>query len=126
MTSLYGLLLNRNLLTGPIPPGLNNLQNLRLLYLDRNGLTGTLEDVCSLNEWANPDPEVMNYFAADCGLVGVSTFEVNCTCCTHCCTDGTDEGCHENFVVPNANPVWENGYDRPRFSFGNETYFESP
>lgn len=124
MTSLIGLLLNRNLLTGPIPSGLDNLNNLRILYLDRNSLTGTLDDVCSLNVWSEPDSD--NYLAADCGLVGVTTFEVNCTCCTHCCTDGTDEGCHENFLVPNANPTWETGYDRPRFEFGNETSFRGP
>ena len=122
MTSLYALLLNRNLLTGPIPSGLDNLQNLRLLYVDRNSLTGSLEDVCTLGAWSIPDSE--NFLAADCGLVGGVSMEVNCTCCTHCCTDGTDEGCHENFVVPNASPLWENGYDRSDFDFGNETSFE--
>ena len=123
MTSLKAILLNRNMLSGPIPSGLDNLEDLRLLYVDRNSLTGSLEELCALDAFSRP--ESSNHLAADCGTVGVSTFEVNCTCCTHCCTDGNTDGCHDNYIVPSVDPIWEMGFERPGFRFGNETSFSA-
>ena len=100
-----------------------------LLYLDRNSLTGSLEEVCTLPSFR--DENVTGHLAADCGVVtdvatAASSFEVNCTCCMFCCTDGTDDGCHANDFVPSSDLYYENGFGRPDFVFSNTTILEPP
>jgi hypothetical protein len=63
-----------NLLTGPIPAQIGNLNKLNMLYLDSMGLEPSLPAIiCDLQ---------LDEFWTDCTEIG------GCSCCTTCCVDG--------------------------------------
>lgn len=73
MSSLQALWLNNNLLTGAIPSELGRLSNVRSIYLSGNDFSGTLpEEICALG---------LENLEVDC--------EVDCSCCTSACGEGS-------------------------------------
>ena len=67
--------------------------------IDKNGITGDAETVCNM---LTP-PKT---FVADCA--GESP-ELNCRCCTICCSDGNST-CNDEVWLDEINPIWELGY----------------
>ncbi|CAB9510772.1 leucine Rich Repeat [Seminavis robusta] len=109
---LQFLLLNRNELTEQVPVELGDLSMLRVLYIDNNGLQGNMEMICNRGGRFTP------IMVADCAG---TTPEVVCDCCKQCCSDS--EVCNDDNVVPSNDPLWQFGYDRVFYSFGNYTGF---
>ena len=81
-----------------------------LLYLDGNDLQGDLDSAC--NQLTVP------VMVADCGGDEPQIF---CGCCIKCCS--VDQECNDDKLVPSNDPMWQFGYDRPSFVFGNLTDF---
>ena len=72
LSKLTGLSLFDNTLSGEIPPEISELRNLEMLYIDSNNFETPLPTgVCLLN---------LQEFWSNCE-------EVQCTCCTTCCSD---------------------------------------
>jgi len=115
LPNLHAMLLNRNELTGSIPPQLANLKKLDLLLLDGNSITGNADVICEASTGIKP-----TLFTSDCypGQQG-QTPEIECRCCTTCCTDG-DTTCNNFKWTSNVDPVWEYGYLRPNYVFSLE------
>ena len=66
-----------NLLAGTIPTELGQLSSVTKLYVDGNDFVGTVgPQVCSLRN------QTLELFWGDCQ-------EIDCPCCTRCCTDGS-------------------------------------
>lgn len=114
LTNLNHLLLNRNKLTGTIPTQIQNLSKLEVLLLDGNSITGNGNAVCN-SEKLKP-----SYFVADCypGTNGELP-EVECKCCTQCCTDD-DPSCNDRSWTSNLDPMWEGYYVRQKYTFNLE------
>ena len=74
------------------------------VLLDRNNLEGSLLPLCGGNAIA--------LVAADCT-------EVECECCDPCCSDANE--CHDLDLISNIEALWESGYDRQFFQFGNSS-----
>jgi len=111
LSKLQFLLLNRNLLTSAIPDEVNDLRYIRVLYLDGNDVSGNLTSFCDRGlGYIKP------VMAADCG--GESPTVV-CDCCEVCCSTG--EFCNDDDIIPSNDPMWQFGYSRLFFDFGNET-----
>jgi len=116
LNNLQFLLLNRNQLTEEFPQELADLRLLRLMYIDGNQITGDLNSIC------NRDTGFFKpIMVADCGG---DTPDITCDCCRLCCS--TEQKCHTDDLVPSNDPLWQFGYDRLIYDFGNYTgYFES-
>lgn len=77
LNGLGTLDLSGNELTGAVPSRLTNSSKLKVLRIQRNSIT---EIEC----WDWEDPE----WVADCGTSFGSPQEIQCSCCSRCCTDG--------------------------------------
>jgi hypothetical protein len=44
--------------------------------------------------------------------------EIDCACCTLCCGDG-DDACNDDDWLANHEGIWETGYNRFFWHFGN-------
>jgi hypothetical protein len=76
---LRGLRLNNNLFSGSVPSAFDQFTKLSELFLQSNDLTGVMpESVCTV-------------FNSTLPTVYIDCEEVDCPCCTFCCTD--EEGC---------------------------------
>ena len=87
--------LHNNQLSGPIPEELASLTHLQVLRVEHNRLNGTIPFIPVTNRsyWDGNDLQgrmpdeicAMNLFrlAVDCD-------QVECPCCTHCCSDDSD------------------------------------
>ena len=76
------------------------------LLLDQNNVTGSLNDLCSL--------EHLKEMTSDCGGE-----EVTCDCCCICCSD--DDGgpwCHQ-YALNHNDIDWETSYERRFFRFSS-------
>ncbi|KAL9189740.1 hypothetical protein ACHAXT_009415 [Thalassiosira profunda] len=116
LSELRLLLLARNAITGTFPSSYGALANLEELNLRGNNLSGTIppaaSDMTSLtNIWLSGNgftdgmdafcvPEInARLFYADCFCRNFPRLEpeVECWCCTMCCTDdGSEEACNPN------------------------------
>jgi len=120
LRSIQFLLLNDNQLTGTVPsPEFDRLFNLRLLFIDQNSLTGNLDNtLCD-----KPPDSFMPYIIADCGDhssgVPATDAEISCSCCFKCCTD--ENPCNDNDFIPSNDPMWQFGYQRIFYTFGDRT-----
>jgi Leucine-rich repeat (LRR) protein len=70
------LILNSNKLTGQL--GLGELRNLETILIDDNDLTGNTNAMCE---------HEIEYFISDCSKDPSVVGEIDCSCCTLCCTD---------------------------------------
>jgi Leucine-rich repeat (LRR) protein len=120
LDKLTFLFLNENKLVGQVPPSFSNLQNLHTLLLNNNTLTGPTTVVCS------PTLPALSIFIADCkdpSLTGNSQldefFELDCPCCTKCCSDGVS-GCNNEEWYGEFDPIWEYKYARRAYSFNED------
>jgi Leucine-rich repeat (LRR) protein len=111
LARLDHLLLNRNELSGSIPHQLSNLHGLRVLLLDGNNLTGNANTICDAR---SPS---LAHFIADCypGRDG-SPPEVECRCCTMCCSDDDPE-CNNKAWTSNYDPKYQYGYIRQEYGY---------
>jgi hypothetical protein len=75
------LFLNKNQLTGSIPWQLMYMQKLSIFMFDQNNLGGSDAAVCGVNK-----PSTLTSMVADCN-------QLQCDCCTKCCTSG-DSSCN--------------------------------
>ena len=95
--NLSELVLARNEFTGFVPVELLDL-NLSIIELHSNDFTGTLSlEFC---DYLN---ESLTTFTADCLSIDDIVSEVDCSCCTSCCSDEFDI-CSPNNIsssVPN-------------------------
>ena len=84
--------------------------------MDTNALIGDMDMICSKPE--SPDlPKTL--VVADCA--GANP-EITCKCCFKCCQPGGDF--NDDTLVPSNDPMWQFGYDRVFYDFGNLTgYF---
>ncbi|KAG7349867.1 two component regulator [Nitzschia inconspicua] len=108
MVRLEHLLLNRNDLTGTIPRELSKLTGLKVLLLDGNNLRGNANAICDAST------NVLVHFIADCasgGSDGNSKPEVDCTCCTMCCSDD-DPDCNNKAWMPEYDLKYVYGFIR--------------
>lgn len=110
LVRLDHLLLNRNELTGTIPKELSNLHGLKVLLLDGNNLSGTATEICDA-------PIGLVHFIADCypGRDG-SKPEVECRCCTMCCSDD-DLECNNKSWLSTYDPKYQYGYIRQEYTY---------
>jgi hypothetical protein len=110
MYSLNHLLLNRNKLSGSIPSQLSNLKSLKVLLLDGNDITGSARAICDA-------PMEILHFVADCyPSQDGSGPEVDCRCCTVCCSDD-DPQCNNKAWTSSYNPKYEFGYIRQEYGY---------
>lgn len=125
LTNLHFLLLNRNVLTGTVPTALHELPNLLILLIDRNDITGlgkTDPGSGYGSEFCDTIPYLGNegsVFISDCGG---SVPKLECPCCTECCETGVMCNDDSDFLA-NHDLIWENGYDRVRYVFSNDTTY---
>lgn len=103
LTGLKHLLLKHNSLTGSLPTELGRLVNLDVLLLEQNNFVGNADGICQSSA------EVQN-FVADCDE------EIECDCCTSCCSDG-EPTCNPGDWALNVDPIWEYGYRRGRYAY---------
>lgn len=120
LNKLTFLFLNENKLIGQVPASFSNLQNLHTLLLNNNTLTGPTNGVCS------PTLPALSVFIADCKdptLPGNPLldefFELNCPCCTKCCSDSVS-GCNNEDWYGELDPIWEYKYARRAYSFNED------
>merc|ERR1712107_658392 len=100
-------MLNRNYLTGTIPSSFSNLNDLDVLLLDGNSLTGTSDVICT-------SPTInTTFFSSDCGEPNP---EIECTCCHLCCNDNNST-CNNYDWRVNLDGIWEYDYQRVVYSF---------
>jgi hypothetical protein len=72
--------LYKNLLTGEIPTELANLTSLQSLTLFNNSFTGGANNICPNSPF-------------DGGYLSGGVSEIECECCTGCCSDMDDDTC---------------------------------
>jgi Leucine-rich repeat (LRR) protein len=120
LNKLTFLFLNENKLIGQVPASFGNLQNLHTLLLNNNTLTGPTNVVCA------PTLPTLSVFIADCkdpSLTGNNLldefFELDCPCCTKCCSDGVS-GCNNEDWYGELDPIWEYKYARRAYSFNED------
>ena len=129
LRKLQFLMLNRNDIEGVLPASFVNLTELRAVFLEGNALEGDLEILCDLPNFQETpgDRDGTEILAADC----LQGSPLNCSCCTHCCpprfpeVEGLEDEttCTGLDAIVHLDPIWENGYRRTNFDFGNETRF---
>jgi hypothetical protein len=89
-----------------------------LLYVDTNGLKGDMVTICEAQRAPGVPTPIM---VADClGTAGADP-EITCECCFKCCEVGGE--CNSDDLVPSNDPMWQFGYDRVVYSFGDSGYF---
>ena len=81
--------------------------------LDNNTFTGSTADLCA--SW-----DMIDHFIADCGG---DTPELDCKCCTECCDDN-GPACNDEDLLAEFNPIWEVGYGRRDYIFGENITVE--
>ncbi len=90
LTNLKYLMLNRNFLTGTVPTAVSYLPALKILMLDTNGFENEIlvgdDQRCNANGGGR-----IKYMIADCDedSEDASQKEVDCPCCTSCCSDSS-------------------------------------
>ena len=123
MTKLEFLLLNRNKnITGGIPESFESLTKLRALFLEKTGVTGSLQPVCQLATFkeAKGDDDGDELLIADCKGENAP---IACPCCTTCCEVGQLDQCNTHDQVASLLPQWETLYKRVDYQLGNNTRF---
>lgn len=106
LTKLMVLILNGNRLNGEL--GLGQLEKLETLLIDDNDLTGNTDAMCAHD---------ITHFIADCAhSIGAFDVELNCTCCTLCCSD-ENTTCNDAEWLGNHKALWEYGYNRMYWDF---------
>ena len=109
--TLRYLLLQRNYLSGTVPPEIGTqLEDLRFLLVDRNDLTGTMYPICSEIDLNSTEFALTTaVVAADCKT------EVECPCCDPCCEDMDAESCHDHSLLDTID--YDTNYQRTNFQF---------
>lgn len=80
-TSLHDVWLHTNMISGTVPSELLLLRDINSIRLEHNYITGDLDVLCNR-------PEVIAEVVADClGETQGVDLEVECECCTICCSD---------------------------------------
>ncbi|KAL9189830.1 hypothetical protein ACHAXT_009505 [Thalassiosira profunda] len=105
LTELMVLMLNSNRLEGEL--GLGQLEKLEALLIDDNAITGNTDAMCA---------HELTHFIADCASSPNRTVELNCTCCTLCCSD-ENATCNDSEWLGNHLGIWEYGYKRRIWDF---------
>ena len=78
------------------------------LLIDDNDLTGNTDAMCAHD---------ITHFIADCAhSTGAFDVELNCTCCTLCCSD-ENTTCNDAEWLGNHEALWEYGYNRMYWDF---------
>jgi len=103
LSHLKFLLLNENNLTGNVPKELGIMSKLEILLLDKNDLTGPTDTLCYLTE----KPIII----ADCKS------EMNCKCCSVCCSDDEPDACYDNGWLSFHASDWQDHYSRNVFQY---------
>ena len=111
------LFLNRNQLTGEIPSGItsstnNHTNSLQVLVLDKNNITGTLTDACTVKDSHGDASHAIETIIVDCAD---SSREIMCDCCV-CCSD-EDASCNDEIWDLNVGFDWEQNYTRVAYAF---------
>ena len=100
LTNLKYLMLNRNFLTGTVPTEVTYLPALQILMLDTNSFEHEIlvgdEQSCEANGAGR-----IKYMIADCGDSEdeASEKEVDCPCCTSCCSDALERCNMEDWTL---------------------------
>lgn len=106
MQNLTFLLLKDNHLNGIIPESMAYLTNLDTVVIDKNDLMGGASNLCPLKLKA------LTVFISDCN-------EVNCTCCTLCCSDA-QSSCDNSTWFSQQDPVINYQYERVAYKFNQD------
>ena len=117
LTNINTLMLNRNELTGTIPASFASLDTIDLLLLDGNHLSGTADAICSTASARAP-----TFFATDCGGTP-EELEIDCACCTLCCTD-TEPSCNNLDWNINLDGIYEYDFQRVAYKFSQNILAE--
>lgn len=90
LTNLRHLLINYNEFTGTVPTELAQLSNLRSFSFDHNRLIGSLNATFCNDEGSSLSSSSLIVLQADCLPDWDGQVEIECSCCTACCTaDGS-------------------------------------
>jgi hypothetical protein len=86
LTNLKNVLINYNNFSGTLPTELVELTNLQTFSMDNNRLVGSTNETFCSNDYLNS----LSILQADCLPNGDGSVEMECSCCTACCTsDGS-------------------------------------
>jgi hypothetical protein len=70
---------NNNFFAGELPPQISALSQLRAFRIDVNDLSGSVPAA------------LCTAFGATQPVAYADCLEISCPCCSHCCSDGTDQ-----------------------------------
>ena len=80
---------------------------LETLLIDDNALTGNTDAMCT---------HTIRHFVSDCTSSSASDAEIECSCCTLCCSD-ENTTCNDAEWFGNHGGIWETGYIRVKYDF---------
>jgi hypothetical protein len=106
LESLQFLLLSHNAFEGVVPNELWWMQDLKVLSVDHNQLSGAIGDICE-----DDGPPELGWLAADTA--------VECSCCTSRC-EVDDDACGGNTLLT---PNIDEGFERTQFVLNAELVF---
>lgn len=123
LKKLQFLLLNQNQdIIGAVPPSFSNLIDLRAVFLDETGISGSLQPFCVLPGFMpSASKNKKDMLIADCK----NNPNLTCDCCDICCDPSTNEGtCNPNNAIASLSLEWESSFARDDYEFGPDLVYE--
>jgi hypothetical protein len=114
--TLQFLFLNKNNFSGTVPESIQKASELSIVLLNSNSITGNLSGFCQIS---NNPRDIIQTLVSDCDNDGDDddTSEVQCPCCTTCCTDNIS--CDVDEFYGEQDPIWDYNYTRENYLFNN-------